>query len=315
MLVVDPRAVGAPPGPAPPRVEALFANHRPTPLRPAPVLPAGTFDLEIRYTAASLEAPERTRFRYLLEGYDRDWVEVKDRRTAYYPNLPPGEFVFRVAAADQGAARGAKRPPSRWCCEPYFWQTGWFKRLLAGLGAWALYGLYRLRAGRLEARAAVAEERNRIARDIHDTLAQDLAAILDLRPPGPERRRPGRRRGRALLRRHRGARRQQPGRGAALAPGLAAAGARRQESGPGAGRRGPQLAAGGGAEIVVRARARAGSAGGGRSRAAADRQGSDRQRAAARRRPAGSRSSWKTDRREIVLRVRDDGAGFDPRPC
>lgn len=177
VAVIHPRAVGPPPGPAPPLVEALFANHRETPLRPPPVLPAGTFDLEIRYTAPSLVAPGRTRFRYRLEGYDRDWVEVAERRSAYYPNLPPGEYVFRVAASDVsgGWGREASLPLT---LEPYFWQTQWFRALLAGLGAWALYGLYRLRAGRLEARAAVAEERNRLAREIHDTLAQDLAAIL-----------------------------------------------------------------------------------------------------------------------------------------
>jgi ligand-binding sensor domain-containing protein/two-component sensor histidine kinase len=177
MGIGDPRRLAPPPGPAPTIVEKVLANHREVGFRPPPVLPAGTYDLEIHYTAPSLDAPGRTRFRYQLEGFDRGWVEVADRRTAYYPSLPPGQFVFRVAAADQNGGWGpAAALPV--VLEPYFWQTGWFRALLVALGAWALYGLYRLRAGRLEARAAVAEERNRLAREIHDTLAQDLAAIL-----------------------------------------------------------------------------------------------------------------------------------------
>lgn len=177
MGIGDPGQLRPPPGPAPPILEKVVANHREVGFRPPPILPAGTYDLEIHYTAPSLDAPQKTRFRYRLEGYDRAWVEVGDRRAAYYPNLPPGEYLFKVAAAGAGGtwSEGAALPV---VLLPYFWQTGWFKLLLAGLGAWALYGLYRLRAGRLEARAAVAEERNRIAREIHDTLAQDLAAIL-----------------------------------------------------------------------------------------------------------------------------------------
>jgi ligand-binding sensor domain-containing protein/two-component sensor histidine kinase len=177
MGVVDPRKVPGPPQPPPPILESLLANHQEVALSPPPVLPAGTFALDIHYTAPSLDAPERTRFRYRLEGYDRDWTEVGERRVAYYPNLPPGRYVFRVAAGDVSGSWGesAALPV---VLLPYFYQTWWFKALLAALGAWALYGLYRLRAGRLETRAAVAEERNRLAREIHDTLAQDLAAIL-----------------------------------------------------------------------------------------------------------------------------------------
>lgn len=177
MAMVDPRQVERPQRPAPTIVESLLANHREVELDPPPVLPAGTFDVEIHYTAPSLDAPRRTRFRYRLEGYDRDWVEVGGRRVAYYPHLPPGKFAFRVAAAGAGGAWTEGTPlPIR--LQPFFYQTGWFKLLLAGLAAWLLYGLYRLRAGRLEARAAVAEERNRMSREMHDTIAQDLMSIL-----------------------------------------------------------------------------------------------------------------------------------------
>lgn len=177
MGIADPRRLRPPPGLAPPILEKVVANHREVTFRPPPILPAGTYDLEIHYTAPSLDAPARTRFRYRLEGFDRAWVEAGDRRVAYYPHLPPGEYAFKVAAA--GAAGDFQESAGLpLVLLPFFYQTWWFKVLLAALGAWALYGFYRLRAGRLEARAAVAEERNRIAREIHDTLAQDLAAIL-----------------------------------------------------------------------------------------------------------------------------------------
>jgi len=57
-------------------------------------------ELEIHYTALSLTAPEKSRFKYRLEGYDQDWVEADTRRVAYYTNLWPGDYNFRVIACN-----------------------------------------------------------------------------------------------------------------------------------------------------------------------------------------------------------------------
>jgi signal transduction histidine kinase/ligand-binding sensor domain-containing protein len=146
-------------------------------------LPVHTTDVQIEYSAGSLTVPERVRFRYKLEGSDRDWQSVGSRREALYTNLGPGRYTFRVTAAnndgvwnDVGAAIG-------FTIAPAFYQTGLFYALCAVLCAAMLVGLYRVRMrtvaaqirGRLEARLS---ERERIARELHDTLLQGMQGLI-----------------------------------------------------------------------------------------------------------------------------------------
>jgi DNA-binding NtrC family response regulator/ligand-binding sensor domain-containing protein len=115
-------------------------------------VPAGTRSLEIRYTGLSLGAPERTRFRYALEGYDPGLVDAGTRRVAYYTSLPPRRYRFHVIAAN---AEGVWNEtgvsiPVRW--RPRFYQT-WIFDVLAVLAAVGLAGGgYRLRLGHLTRR-------------------------------------------------------------------------------------------------------------------------------------------------------------------
>jgi signal transduction histidine kinase/ligand-binding sensor domain-containing protein len=175
---LDPKQLDLQPRPPPLVIEELLANHEPVDVYREVVLPPGTFDLELRYTAANLGAPDGVRFRYRLKGFDRDWVEVADRRVAYYTNLPPGRFRFEVTAANDDGVWNPVPAVLELRLLPRFYQTWWWKALMVAAALLFLYGLHRLRAGRLELRAAVAEERNRLAREIHDTIAQDLASIL-----------------------------------------------------------------------------------------------------------------------------------------
>ncbi|HMB92052.1 MAG TPA: two-component regulator propeller domain-containing protein [Rhodothermales bacterium] len=108
-------------------------------------------DFEIAYTALSFMAPENMRFRYRLDGFDRDWVQAGSRRVAYYTNVPPGDYTFRVIASnndgvwnDEGASLALK-------VTPYFYETRWFLGLCV-LG-FLLTGpsLYLLRVRRLKA--------------------------------------------------------------------------------------------------------------------------------------------------------------------
>jgi signal transduction histidine kinase/ligand-binding sensor domain-containing protein len=146
-------------------------------------LPVHTTSVLIDYTAGSLTVPERVRFRYKLEGSDRDWQDVGARREARYTNLGPGHYRFRVIAAnndgvwnDAGAALAFTIPPA-------FLQTYWFYGLcvLACFGVLAVAYRARVRQvaaqvrGRLEARLA---ERERIARELHDTLLQGIQGMI-----------------------------------------------------------------------------------------------------------------------------------------
>ena len=149
------------------------------PLTAAPLtLPPGQRSMSFTYAGLSYRAPSRVAYRYRLEGFDARWVDAGPRRTAFYTNLPPGAYRFLVEAA--GGKGLWSEPPAaiRFRILPPIYRRWWFYALcVAFLGSLA-YLVYHLRLRRVRAQfAAVLGERNRIAREIHDTLAQDLVAV------------------------------------------------------------------------------------------------------------------------------------------
>ncbi len=144
------------------------------PFRVAP----GRTRLAFHYAGLSFIAPAKVRYRYKLEGFDKQWIDAGPRRTAYYTNIPPGRYTFRVLAANNDGVWNQTGAAIRFSVDPHYYQTWWFYTLLAFLLAAFTYALYRLRVRAVEQRfSAVLGERNRIAREIHDTLAQDIVAI------------------------------------------------------------------------------------------------------------------------------------------
>ena len=158
-------------------------------------LPPGSRNLVFKFNSPSFSAPSRVRFRYLLEGYDAGWSPPVDDRHAIYPWLPPGKYRFRVMAYN--ASGPSKEDALSVVVEPFFWQTWWFRGIVAGLAlslAGAVGGLLvrrhahrrleaeRLRAAErergLEREKALEHERARIARDIHDDIGSSLTRIL-----------------------------------------------------------------------------------------------------------------------------------------
>ena len=141
-------------------------------------IPAGHNHFQIDYAALSFVAPQKVRYRYMLEGFDHNWTDAGARRTAYYTNIPPGHYTFRVQAANNDGVWNTAGATLEFDLQPHFYQTVWFYLLLA----LALLGLVllalRLRLLRAEREfGAVLGERNRIAREIHDTLAQGYVGI------------------------------------------------------------------------------------------------------------------------------------------
>ena len=140
-------------------------------------------DLEIDYTALSLVAPERNQFRYKLEGHDRDWQDVGNRRQAFYNDLSPGNYRFRVVASNNSGVWNEQGAALDFSVASAFWQTSWFRAVCAVAFLLVLWALYQLRTGqikqafnaRLEERVS---ERTRIARDLHDTLLQSFQGLL-----------------------------------------------------------------------------------------------------------------------------------------
>jgi signal transduction histidine kinase/ligand-binding sensor domain-containing protein len=146
-------------------------------------LPPLIRDLEIDYTALSLVAPEKIRFRVKLEGRDSDWKDVGNERKAFYNDLPPRNYRFRVAAGNNSGVWNEAGASFDFSIAPAYYQTAWFQASCGAAFLVFLWGLHRYRLHQiaqqfntqLEARVS---ERTRIARDLHDTLLQSFQGLL-----------------------------------------------------------------------------------------------------------------------------------------
>ncbi|UXA53430.1 histidine kinase [Xanthomonas prunicola] len=161
----------------------VVANDRLYPRQDGLHLPEGTDRLRIGYDAISLTRPERVRFRYRLEGVDPRWQDAGNRNEAFYTNLAPGRYRFRIAAANNDGVWNARGDTLDFVIEAAFVQTWQFKvccvlALLLALGiAWRMRA--RHVAGRLRARLEERyRERERIARELHDTLLQGTQGLI-----------------------------------------------------------------------------------------------------------------------------------------
>jgi ligand-binding sensor domain-containing protein/signal transduction histidine kinase len=162
-------------------IEEVFADDRPAPFAGGVRVGPGDGKLEVRYTAVRLRSPERTQFKYWMEGFDHDWTDAGQRRVAYYTNLPAGSYRFHVVAFQANDPRGAGEQvlPIEW--RPHFYRTSWFLACSAGIAFGIAWGFYRLHLRNLRKRfAAVFEERNRLAREMHDTLIQGCIGVSTL---------------------------------------------------------------------------------------------------------------------------------------
>jgi len=141
-------------------------------------VPAGHNHFQIEYAGLSFVAPQKVRYRFMLEGFDHTWTEAGSRRTAYYTNIPPGHYTFRVQAANNDGVWNTQGATLLFELRPHFYQTLWFFALLGAAMAALVVVLLRMRLVRAEREfRAVLGERNRIAREIHDTLAQGYVGI------------------------------------------------------------------------------------------------------------------------------------------
>ncbi|MGO9260544.1 MAG: two-component regulator propeller domain-containing protein [Bryobacteraceae bacterium] len=186
--VIDPRHLPFNRLPPPVHIEQIVADRK-TCWRnssgdpPSNSLPPLVRDVEIDYTALSLTAPEKVRFRYKLEGRDRDWTDAGTRRQAFYADLPPRHYRFRAIACNNSGVWNEAGAALDFSVAPALYQTAWFQLSCVAASLGLLAVLYRLRLLylarefniRLEERVG---ERTRIARDLHDTLLQSFQGVL-----------------------------------------------------------------------------------------------------------------------------------------
>ena len=141
-----------------------------------PRLPPGAGRVQIRYTGIHLRAPDQVRYSYMLDGLDSDWARADDTRTVNYDSLGHGHYHFRVRA--ELPVGPASESTLEFDIAPHYYETGWFRVLGLLLLSTMILAGYKLRERQIRSRfALVLAERARLAREVHDTLAQGYAGI------------------------------------------------------------------------------------------------------------------------------------------
>jgi signal transduction histidine kinase/ligand-binding sensor domain-containing protein len=185
--VVDPRHIPFNSLPPPVHIEQITADRKTYDMTSGEnarvSLPALTRDLQIDYTALSLVAHEKMRFRYKLEGKDRDWQDVGTRRQAFYNDLPPRNYRFRVIASNNSGVWNEAGASLDFAIAPAYYQTRWFEALVGVACLTLLWAAYQIRVRRIAREFDLrlderVNERTRVARELHDTLLQSFHGAL-----------------------------------------------------------------------------------------------------------------------------------------
>ena len=181
--VLDPRNLNRNPLPPPVYIEEVTVDGREIRQAGQLSLPKRARTLHFMFTALSLVAPRKVRFRYKLEGYDTSWSSLVSVREATYTNLPPGHYEFRVIASNNDGVWNETGAHLAFTIPPAFTQGAWFKAICSLAFLALVYSAYRFRVRQVttQLRARMYErlaERERIARDLHDTFFQGIQGLL-----------------------------------------------------------------------------------------------------------------------------------------
>ena len=140
-------------------------------------------DLQIDYTSPTFSIAQKVRFRYRLDGYDDGWHEAGPRRQAFYTDVPPGKYTFRVMAANSDGVWNERAATLKFSIAPAYYQTTWFRAVAAVSFVALLWAAHRYRMRHVQHAFALTfearvGERTRIARELHDTLLQSFHGLL-----------------------------------------------------------------------------------------------------------------------------------------
>jgi signal transduction histidine kinase len=189
LSIVNPQRILNDKLPPPVHIEQITADGERYDASPGLHLPPHTRDLAIDYTALNFAAPERTRFRFKLDGQDPAWREVGNQRTVEYSNLPPGNYRFHVIACNSSGVWNEQGDELDFAIAPAYYQNNWFRMLCVLTVLAMLFTVYQLRVQALSRRQAEIgalneqlikaqeAERMRIAGELHDGVLQQITSL------------------------------------------------------------------------------------------------------------------------------------------
>ena len=183
LQMVDPSRLSQKAPPAETYVESVTVDRKEFAATEGLKLSPHPRDLQIDYTSPTFLIPQRVKFRYRLDGYDHDWHDAGTRRQAFYTDLPPGTYTFRVAASSSDGVWDDTPARFDFSVTPAYYQTNWFRALCAVFFMALLWAAYEWRMRQLRHQFemtldARVGERTRIARELHDTLLQSFHGML-----------------------------------------------------------------------------------------------------------------------------------------
>ena len=181
--MVDPSKLSRQALPAPTYIESVIVDRREFAATGNLALAPQPRDLQIDYTSPTFTVPQKVKFRYRLDSYDSDWHDAGTRRQAFYTDLPPGNYTFRVIAANSDGVWTETPAKLDFSIAPAYFQTNWFRALCAGLFLAMLWMAYRLRVRHLQRRfemTLLAEEKLREKDDALEMARTELARVSRL---------------------------------------------------------------------------------------------------------------------------------------
>src|SRR5208282_2989361 len=170
LQMIDPSHLSSDRTDSPVYVEAVVADRKQYKPQEGLRLPPLTRDLQIGYTSPSFLIPQKVKFRYRLDGHDRDWQDAGTRREAFYTELGPGKYRFHVIASNNSGMWNEQGATLDFAIASAFYQTLWFRSLGVLLILAALTGLYRLRLRHLERQRDALRKSEKELRDAIDTI-------------------------------------------------------------------------------------------------------------------------------------------------
>jgi len=178
LQMIDPSHLSGDGTISPVYVEAVVADRKQYKTQEGLQLPPLTRDLQIGYTSPSFLIPQKVKFRYRLDGHDRDWQDAGTRREAFYTQLGPGKYRFRVIASNSNGVWNEAGAVLDFAIAPAFYQTVWFRSLGVVLFLAVLTGLYRLRLRHLEHQRDALLKSEKELRDVIDTIPASVWSTL-----------------------------------------------------------------------------------------------------------------------------------------